>query len=214
MAYINATDYARTGPDVIVIIHLEAMVNGRVIYIICRKLFCTICHLCIKNLHYLRRQAWTHLNNHLRGPYPYNSYPIFAHQPIGIWTSVNNYIPYATYPVCRVQHITKTAVTAVIITSYQVFKCWSTHTTINIFHSKPHTNRSDLTPQFHLLDPTMVYKHRDCYVRWLRGTYEYTRRHLVTDDRSNRRHLANVLVDMWSLKSGKEYTRGQQDKGR
>ena len=30
----------------------------------------------------------------------------------------------------------------------------------------------------------------------LRGTY--TRRHLVADDRSNRRHLATVLVDMWS----------------
>ena len=51
--------------------------------------------------------------------------------------------------------------------------------------------RSDLTPQFHLLDPTMVYKHRDWYVQWLRGTY--TRRHLVADDRSNRRHLATVL---------------------
>ena len=84
---------------VIVIIHIEAMVNGRLIYTICRKLFYTICHLCIKNFHYHRRQAWTRLNNHLRGPYPYNGYPIFTHQPIGIWTSVNNYISCATYPV-------------------------------------------------------------------------------------------------------------------
>ena len=118
--------------------------NGRLIYTICRKLFYTICHLCITNLHYHRRQAWTRLNKHLRGPYPYNSYPIFAHQPIGIWTSVNNYISCATYPVCRVQHITETAVTAVVTTNYQVFKCLSTHTTRIIFHSKHHTNRSDL----------------------------------------------------------------------
>ncbi len=34
----------------------------------------------------------------------------------------------------------------------------------------------------------------------LRGTY--TRRHLVADDRSNRRHLATVLVDMWSKADG------------
>ena len=37
----------------------------------------TLCYLCIENLHYHRRQAWTRLNNHLRGPYPYNSYPRF-----------------------------------------------------------------------------------------------------------------------------------------
>ena len=176
------------------------MVNGRLIYTICRKLFYTICHLCIKNLHYHRRQAWTRLNNHFRGPHPYNSYPIFTHQPIGIWTSVNNYISCATYPVFRVQHFTKTAITTVVTTSYQVVKCRSTHTTRNIFRSKHHTNRSDLTPQFHLLDPTMVYEHRDCYVQWLRSTY--TRRHLVADYRSNRRHLATGLVDMWS-KAGK-----------
>ncbi len=71
------------------------MVNGRLIYTICRKLFYTIGHLCITNLHYHRRQAWN------RGPYPYNGYPIFTHQQIGIWTSVNNYISCATYPVCR-----------------------------------------------------------------------------------------------------------------
>ena len=53
------------------------MVNGRLIYAICRKLFYTICHICIKNLYYHRRQAWTRLNNHLRGPYPYNSYHHF-----------------------------------------------------------------------------------------------------------------------------------------
>ena len=53
------------------------MVNGRLIYMICRKLFYTICHLCIKNLHYLRRQART-LNNHIRVPYEYNGYPIFT----------------------------------------------------------------------------------------------------------------------------------------
>ena len=41
----------------------------------------------------------------------------------------------------------------------------------------------------------------------------FTIRHLVTDDRSNRRHIATVLVDMWSLKSGQEYNRCQQDKG-
>ncbi len=35
----------------------------------------------------------------------------------------------------------------------------------------------------------------------------------MTDDRSNMRHLATVLVDMWSLKSGQEYNRGKQDKG-
>ena len=35
----------------------------------------------------------------------------------------------------------------------------------------------------------------------------------MTDDRINRRHLATVLVDMWSLKSGQEYNRGQQDNG-
>ena len=29
----------------------------------------------------------------------------------------------------------------------------------------------------------------------------------MTDDRSNRRHLATVFVDMWSLKSGQEYNR-------
>ena len=29
--------------------------------------------------------------------------PIFAHQSIGIWTSVNNYSSCATYPVCRAQ---------------------------------------------------------------------------------------------------------------
>ena len=63
-------------------------------YTICRKLFYTICHLCIKNLHYHHRQSWTRLNNHLRDSYPYNT--IFAHQPIGIWTSVNNYISCAT----------------------------------------------------------------------------------------------------------------------
>ena len=103
--------------------HIEAMVNRRLIDTICRKLFYTICHLCLKHLHYHRRQAWTRLNNHFRGPYPYNSYPIFAQKSIGIWTSVNNYISCATYSVCRVQHITKTAVTAVVTTSYQVFKC-------------------------------------------------------------------------------------------
>ncbi len=53
------------------------MVNGRLIYTICRKLFYTICHICITNFHHHRRQAWTRLNNHLRGPYPYNSYPRF-----------------------------------------------------------------------------------------------------------------------------------------
>ena len=71
------------------------MLNGRLIYTICRKLFYTICHLCIKNLHYHRRQAWTRLNNHLRGPYSYNSYHHFR-----------------TPAECRVQHITETAVTA------------------------------------------------------------------------------------------------------
>ncbi len=120
------------------------MVNGRLIYTICRKLFYTICHLCIKNLHYHRRQAWTRLNNHLRGPYPYNGYPIFTHQPIGIWTSVNNYISCATYPVFRVQHITKTAVTTVVTTSYQVVKCWSTHTQLEIYFAA-NTTRTDLT---------------------------------------------------------------------
>ena len=116
--------------------------NGRLIYITCRKLFYTICHFCITNLQYQRRQAWTRLNNHLRGPSPYNSYPIFAHQPIGIWTSVNNYISCATYRVCRVQHITKTTVyigSNYELSSVQMLK--HTHTTINIFH---HTNRSDL----------------------------------------------------------------------
>ena len=83
------------------------MVNGLLIYTICRKLFCTICHICIKNLHYHRRQAWTRLNNHLRGPYPYNGYPIFTHQPIGIWTSVNNYISCATYPILECIQRTK-----------------------------------------------------------------------------------------------------------
>ena len=39
------------------------MENGRLIYTICRKLFYTICHLCITNVHYHRRQAWTRLNN-------------------------------------------------------------------------------------------------------------------------------------------------------
>ena len=63
-----------------------------------------------------------------------------------------------------------------------------THTTINIFHSKHHTNRSDLIE-------TATY---DDYG---------TRRHIVTDDRSKRSHLATVLVDMWSLKSGQEYYR-------
>ena len=32
---------------------------------------------------------------------------IFAHQPIGIWTSVNNYIWCITYPMCGLQNITK-----------------------------------------------------------------------------------------------------------
>ena len=52
--------------------------------------------------------------------------------------------------------------------NYELSSCQMlkhTHTTRNICRSKHHTNRSDLTPQFHLLDPTMVYKHRDCYVK-------------------------------------------------
>ena len=91
--------------------------------------------------------------------------------------------------------------------NYELSSCQMlkyTHTTRNIFRSKHHTNRSDLTPQFHLLDPTMVYKHRDCYVQCVRGTY--TRCHLVADDRSTRRHLATVLVDMWSRVQ--EWSRG------
>ncbi len=40
-------------------------------------------------------------------------------------------------------------------------------------------------------------------------TTEYTKRPLVTDDRSNKLHLATVLVDVWSLESGQEYKRGQ-----
>ena len=46
---------------VIVIIHNEAEVNGRPIYTARRKSFYTICQICIKNLHYHHRQAWTHL---------------------------------------------------------------------------------------------------------------------------------------------------------
>ena len=70
-----------------------------------------------------------------------------------------------------------------------------THTIRNIFHSKHHTNRSDLTPQFQLLDPTMVYKHRDFYVQWLRGTQEYTRRHIVTDDRLDLEQNRTIYFD-------------------
>ena len=40
--------------------------------------------------------------------------------------------------------------------SFQKFK----HTRWNILHTKHYTNISDHTPQFHLLDSTMVYKHR------------------------------------------------------
>ena len=50
-----------TEPDVIVIIYIEAMVNGRLIYTTCHTLFYTKCHLCIKTIHYHRRQAWTRL---------------------------------------------------------------------------------------------------------------------------------------------------------
>ena len=136
------------------------MVNGRLIYTICRKLFYTICHLCIKNLHYHRRQAWTRLNNHLRGPYEYNGYPIFTHRPIGILTNVKTTfrVSRATYHQnCRYNDSNYE------LSSVQMLK--HTQTTRNIFRSKQHTNRSDLTPQFHLLDPTMVYKHRDCYLQ-------------------------------------------------
>ena len=99
-------------------------------------------------------------------------------------------------------------------TSYYVFKYWSTHTTRNIFHSKHHTKRSDLTPQFHLLDPTIVDKHRNCYVQWLRGTWEYTKRHLVKDDRSNWRHVVTeweysvVLTKSTSLSNTSKGNRG------
>ena len=86
----------------LVFIHNETEVKGRLIYTICRKLFYTICRLCITNLHYHRRQAWTSLNIHLRGPYPYNSYPRFRTPANGIWTSVNNYISYAIYVVCNI----------------------------------------------------------------------------------------------------------------
>ena len=41
MTDTDATIYT-TRPDVIVIIHIEAVVNGRLIYTICRKLFYTI----------------------------------------------------------------------------------------------------------------------------------------------------------------------------
>ena len=40
------------------------------------------------------------------------------------------------------------------MTSYILFLSDSKHEKLS---SKHHTNRSDLTPQFHLLDPTMVY---------------------------------------------------------
>ena len=66
-----------TQPDVTVIMHIEATVNGRLIYPTYRKLFYTIYHHCITNIHYHRRQAWTRLNNHIRGRYRYNRYHHF-----------------------------------------------------------------------------------------------------------------------------------------
>ena len=48
-------------PDVIVIIHHEAEVNARLIHTARRKLFYTICHICITNIHYHGRKVWTHL---------------------------------------------------------------------------------------------------------------------------------------------------------
>ena len=57
MTDIDATNYTIRNQ----IIHNEAEVNGRLIYTTCRKLFHTIFHICIKHLHYHRRQACTRL---------------------------------------------------------------------------------------------------------------------------------------------------------
>ena len=76
MTYINATIY--TVPTrMLVIIHIEATVNGSLIYPTYRKLFYTIYHHCITNINYHRRQAWTRLNNQMHGPYQYNRYHHF-----------------------------------------------------------------------------------------------------------------------------------------
>ena len=43
-----------------------------------------------------------------------NKITIFAHHSTSMWTSLKNHISCTTYPVCRVQHITKTVVTTVV----------------------------------------------------------------------------------------------------
>ena len=51
MTYIDATNYTGWNQILLVILYEEAEVNGRLIYKTRRKLFYTICHICIKNLH-------------------------------------------------------------------------------------------------------------------------------------------------------------------
>ena len=71
----------------------------------------------------------------------------------------------------------------------------------HIHLERHYTNRSDHTHHnFTCSIPPWYINVGDCYVQRLRTTREYTKRHLVTDDRSNWRHLAMMshLLVKWS----------------
>ena len=82
------------------------MVIGRLIYTACRKLFYTICHICITNVQYHRRLAWTRLNNHRRGLYLLNSFPHFR-TPSDWYVLRNSVTQYDGFriPALQLRHI-------------------------------------------------------------------------------------------------------------
>ncbi len=118
--------------------------------------------------------------------------PIFAHQPIGIWTSVNNFISCATYSVCRVQHITKTAVTTVVQHS-------------NLYHTKYREVRFKINmscPDIHIPP--------DCYVAKQYTTisiFPVSPIRCIGCNRSNSCRLATEIVDIYVV--AQKLSRGQ-----
>ena len=98
--------------------------HGRLIYTTCRKLFYSIYHgpgitFALKSptsLHTIVDKSELVKDYEITivvARTRITVTPIFSHHPSGMWTSVNNHISFAVYHVCRLQHITKTAVTKV-----------------------------------------------------------------------------------------------------